>query len=94
MLERRHHNCGPNTGSLAPGVRQRAKKTKKHSLYNFCLVSFYSLRKIEHKRLNYIFGPIGRRPIFFVNKIISSCTEKQPAKLEVKQYNISINLKF
>ena len=24
--ERRHHNRGPNTGSLAPGVRQRAKK--------------------------------------------------------------------
>ena len=26
MLERRHHNRGPNTGSLAPGARQRAKK--------------------------------------------------------------------
>ena len=28
VLEQRHHNRGPNTGSLAPGVRQRAKKKK------------------------------------------------------------------
>ena len=26
MLTRRHHTRGPNTGSLAPGERQRVKK--------------------------------------------------------------------
>ena len=26
VLERRHHNHGPNTGRPAPGVRKRAKK--------------------------------------------------------------------
>ena len=46
VLERRHHNRGPNTGSLAPRVRQRAKKkivTKtfhKH-LYNVWYMGFY-----------------------------------------------------
>ena len=48
VLERRHHNRGPNTGSLAPSVRQRAKKKPRKYSNDDKIICVHFIKSIEN----------------------------------------------
>ena len=52
VLERRHHYRGPNTGSLAPGIRQRAKKNNDIEMPSY-LINTHVLEGLIDYRLGF-----------------------------------------